>query len=117
MADVEPTLNTHLAILLDGMRHNWTVKTEQTRVMKRLARIDMLVAECGWPQVIVECKFWPKPEDVSKRFDKRFEDDGAVPSERTMMPGAAVSGQRKSRSDRLSYSNRVLLMEGLPCLV
>ena len=80
MADVEPTLNTHLAILLDGMRYNWTVKTEQTQVMKKPARIDVLVVEEGWPRVIVECKFWPKPENVAKRFDNRFKDDDTVPS-------------------------------------
>lgn len=79
MADVEPTLNTHLAILLDGMRRNWTVRTEQTQVMKRPARIDVLVVEEGWPRVIIECKFWPKPEDVAKRFDNRFRDDDSVP--------------------------------------
>lgn len=80
MADVEPTLNTYLAILLDRMRHNWTVKTEQTQVMKKPARIDVLVVEEGWPRVIIECKFWPKPEDVAKRFDNRFKDDDTIPS-------------------------------------
>ena len=80
MAVAETTLNTKLAELLDGTRRNWTVKTERLRAMRKTARLDVLVSEDGWPRVIVECKIGMKPEDVAKRFDDQFRDDGTVPS-------------------------------------
>lgn len=77
--DVETTLNAHLARMLDGMRHNWTAKTEQSGMMERPARIDVLVVEDGWPHVILECKMGIKPEDLAKRFDNTFRHDGMPP--------------------------------------
>ena len=105
MADAETTLNTHLAGLLDGMRHNWTVKTEQTRVMKKPARIDVLVAEDGWPRVIIECKMGMKSEDVDKRFDNRFRDDDTVPGVVFEVKYDASIGSERDlkRTEALSY--------------
>lgn len=77
---METTLNTYLAGLLNGMRRNWTVQPEQKGVLQSGGQIDVLVSEDGWPRVIVECKIGIKPEDVAKRFDDRFRDDGTVPS-------------------------------------
>ncbi len=80
MADVETTLNTHLARLLNDMRYNWTAKAEQGHMMKKRAQIDVLIEEPGWKRVIVECKIGMKPDDIRKRFENRFRDDNTVPA-------------------------------------